>query len=113
MHGDLKLSNIAVTAALDPYLLDVECIVRVPVDGAERDTPAGFRYTPEYAPPEVLKRQAVSAGTDLYALGVIVKRLVESVRTGVTFAPVSPSAPLCWMHISRVAGHLWLFGVPL
>lgn len=79
MHGDLKLSNIAVTAGLDPFILDVECIVEVPEDGAERDCPADYRYTLEYAAPEVTERQKVSAGTDLYSFGVVMQRIMDSV----------------------------------
>jgi eukaryotic-like serine/threonine-protein kinase len=78
IHRDLKPSNILVTADGTPKLLDfgiAKCL-----DGSEQlgdRTLTGWRMmTPEYASPEQLRGEPVGVPADVYALGVVLYRVV-------------------------------------
>lgn len=70
VHGDLKPSNIVVTWNGIVYVLDVETVVKLDPSKSYTPTPAGFRYTPEYEPPEHIGRSVVCSKSDLYSVGV-------------------------------------------
>ena len=78
IHRDLKPSNILVTADGKPKLLDFG-IAKL-LDGSEQTgdrTVTGLRMmTPEYASPEQLRGEPVGVPADVYALGVLLYRLV-------------------------------------
>ncbi len=79
VHRDLKPGNILVDGLGEPRLLDFG-IAKILEDGAyERAvTRTGSRVmTPEYASPEQVRGEPASVATDVYALGVLLYRLIS------------------------------------
>lgn len=80
VHRDLKPSNIFVTPGGEPKLLDfgiAKLLEPGAYDATVAQTGAGARMmTPEYASPEQVRGEAVSVATDVYALGVLLFRLL-------------------------------------
>ncbi|MEM9598891.1 MAG: serine/threonine-protein kinase, partial [Acidobacteriota bacterium] len=77
IHQDLKPGNILVTADGAPKLLDFG-IAELLHPGSESQSPRrGDRpLTPSYASPEQLLGEPVTTASDIYALGVLLYRLV-------------------------------------
>lgn len=78
-HCDLKFSNILVTEAGEPRLLDfgVSKLLDPSVYGIEgQATQAAMRpFTPEFASPEQLGGGALTTSTDIYSMGVVLYSL--------------------------------------
>ncbi len=72
IHLDLKPSNILVTPAGQPKLIDFG-LATLPDSTRQL---LRLRYTPEYAAPELMSGGAVDGRTDIHALGVIYARLL-------------------------------------
>jgi len=80
VHRDLKPSNILVAQDGEPRLLDFG-IAKVLQDDAQGGDPAETRVgtrvlTPEYASPEQLRGDPVTTASDVYQLGLLLRRLL-------------------------------------
>jgi serine/threonine-protein kinase len=77
LHRDLKPSNILVTAAGEVKLLDFGIAKLLDDGGDELTQQAGAAFTPQYAAPEQLQGGEVTTATDVYALGVLLYKLLS------------------------------------
>lgn len=75
IHQDLKPSNILVTSAMKPKILDFG--IAVDTIYAPLQTEGLFRGTPAYCAPEQINRDhAIGPATDVFALGVLLYQLL-------------------------------------
>ncbi len=79
VHGDIKPGNILVGRTGQVQLVDFG-IARLLTAGPELGLRLGL--TPGYASPELLAGDAPNTLSDIYALGVLLKRLTEQVPSG-------------------------------
>ncbi|MEW5915180.1 MAG: serine/threonine-protein kinase [Gemmatimonadota bacterium] len=81
VHRDIKPSNILVGPDGTPKLLDfgVAKLLDPSVDGGTKTSHAGGLLTPAYASPEQVRGDTVTTATDVYALGVLLYRLLTGV----------------------------------
>lgn len=102
VHRDLKPSNILVDAAGQVHLLDfgIGKLLEPAVPAAPDDTQFGHRlFTPDYASPEQLRGEAVTAGSDVFSLGVVAYQvLCGKLPFAARRAFVDPRAPSAVCH---------------
>jgi len=82
IHRDIKPTNVLVTDARMPYLLDFGIAKLIAPDGRWHDrTRTHLRLlTPEYASPEQVRGEPITTATDVYALGVLLYQLLTGHR---------------------------------
>ncbi len=81
VHADLKPSNILVTEAADPKIVDFGVSAALTASSATHDArPLGI--TPAYSSPERIAGAAPAPAEDVYSLGVVLRALVTDVIPG-------------------------------
>jgi tetratricopeptide (TPR) repeat protein len=81
VHRDLKPDNILIAADGTPRLLDFGTAKLIAEDhagaaGGELTREGYLSFTPQYASPEQVKGEPITAATDTYSLGVLLYRLM-------------------------------------
>ena len=78
VHRDLKPSNVLVDQRGQPKLLDfgIAKIIEEGVGDVAQQTRELRMLTPEYAAPEQISGGAITTGTDVYALGILLYELL-------------------------------------
>ena len=79
IHCDLKPNNILVTVDAHVKLLDFG-VARLIDPEAEGDDRTGLWFTPAYASPEQVSRQATGTASDVYSLGVLLYEVLTGHR---------------------------------
>jgi len=72
VHRDIKPANVLITGQGIPRLLDFGIAKLLAPESVQEKTVTGLRpLTPEYASPEQVRGEPVTAATDIYSLGVL------------------------------------------
>ena len=79
IHRDLKPGNILVDSDGEPRLLDFGIAKMLDPEETAREAPQteARLLTPEYASPEQIRGTAISTGSDVYSLGVLLYELLS------------------------------------
>jgi serine/threonine protein kinase len=96
VHRDIKSANVLVEAGARTQLIDFGSAL---LPGATQPSEAEFIGTYTYAPPEQIKGHPVSPESDIYAMGVLLYRLLSGVRP----FTASTTEELARMHLEELA----------
>lgn len=104
VHGDVKLSNLFISADGTAHLADFELSREQHTSGATTTT-TGIGFSPRYVAPELLSdvgaRPALSTQADMYAFGVAV--LLACCKTSASFDSSQYQPLRAWDHASAEA----------
>jgi len=106
VHRDLKPSNILITASGQPKLLDfgiAKLLEDHPASTAAQTSTGMHLLTPEYASPEQVRGDPVTAMTDVYSLGTILYELLtgQKAHRFETRSPVEISRVICTLEATK------------
>jgi serine/threonine protein kinase len=96
IHRDIKSANVLVAMDQSMRLIDFGSAV---LPGAEQSESGIFVGTYTYAPPEQIRGEAVDGRADIYAMGILLYRLLSGVRP---FHADDP-AELARLHLEATA----------
>jgi serine/threonine protein kinase/tetratricopeptide (TPR) repeat protein len=105
VHRDLKPSNILITSTGQPKLLDfgiAKLLEQQPLPLAQTSTGMHL-LTPEYASPEQVRGEPVTAMTDVYSLGAILYEVLTGLKAHRfdTRSPAEISRVICTIEATR------------
>jgi serine/threonine-protein kinase len=106
VHCDIKPSNVMLTPADVPKLLDFGIARRDTPSGGGVATTASIRGTPAYMAPEVLSGAAPTYHSDIFSLGVLLYELAVGRRPFAHHEATGPSAEAVEKLSSRVSREL-------
>ena len=93
VHGDIKPSNVMITAAGKVKLLDFGAARMLDLDGRPRDsTFTRAMVTPGWASPEQMSGGACTAKSDVYSLGLLLRLSLEGTAGDADLAAIAEQA---------------------